>query len=80
MALVQPYIIKVRPMAVYENYRLHELAGMDLIRYGVTFESEDPSVCKVFSDGTIAPVSVGDTVINVNTEDGVGYSVNVHIF
>lgn len=80
MALVQPYIIKVRPMAVYENYRLHELAGMDLIRYGVTFESEDPSVCQVFGDGTIAPVSVGDTVINVSTEDGVGYSVNVHIF
>lgn len=79
MALVQPYIIKVRPMAVFENYRLHELAGMDLIKYGVTFESEDPSICKVFSDGTIAPMAVGETVIKVSTEDGIGYSVNVHI-
>ena len=80
LALVQPYIIKVRPMAVFENYRLHELAGMDLIRYGVTFESEDTSICEVYRDGTIAPVSPGDTVIKVNTEDGVGYSVDIHIF
>ncbi|MBR4720034.1 MAG: exo-alpha-sialidase [Lachnospiraceae bacterium] len=80
MALVQPYIIKVRPMAVFGNYRLHELAGMDFFKYGVTFESEDTSICEVYRDGTVIPVSVGDTVINVKTEDGIGYSVNIHIY
>ena len=79
MALVQPYIIKVRPMAVFGNYKLHELAGMDFFKYGVTFESEDTSVCEVYRDGTVVPVAVGDTVINVKTEDGVGYSVEIHI-
>lgn len=80
MALVQPYIIKVRPMAVFENYRLHELTGMDFIRYGVKFESEDTSICDVYRDGTVVPISKGDTVINVSTEDGPGYSVKIHIF
>ena len=79
LSIIQPYIIKVRPMAVFDNLRLHELTGRELITYGVTFSSEDESVCEVREDGTLVPVAVGDTVVSVMTESGISYSVDVHI-
>ncbi len=79
LTLVQPYVIKVRPMAVFGDYRIHELTGMELMRHGVTFASDDTSICDVKEDGTFIPVSAGDTVIRVTTKEGLGYSIDVHI-
>ena len=79
MSIIQPFVIKIRPMAVFDNLRLHELTGRELITYGVTFSSEDENICIVREDGTLVPVSVGDTVVNVMTKAGLSYSVDVHI-
>ena len=79
LSIIQPYVIKIRPMAVFDNLRLHELTGRELMTYGVTFSSEDDSVCEIREDGTLVPVSVGDTVVNVMTKSGISYSVDVHI-
>jgi hypothetical protein len=74
-----PYVIKVRPMAVFNNYDLHELSNTEIISYGVTFRSSDRSVCTVSGDGTVVPVSTGDAVITVNSGTGIGYSIDVHV-
>ncbi len=79
LSIVQPYVIRIRPMAVFANLRVHELTGRELNSYGVEFETEDESICEVRSDGTIIPISVGDTVVNVTTKNGPSYSVDVHI-
>ena len=79
LTLVQPYIIKVRPMAVYGDYVIRELAGIELARQGVTFTSDDTSVCDVKADGTLVPVSAGETVVNVSDRNGLGYSIRVRI-
>ena len=79
MSIIQPFVIKIRPMAVFANLRIHELTGRELVTYGVTFSSEDENICIVREDGTLVPVSVGDTVVNVMTKSGLSYSVDVHI-
>ena len=79
LSIIQPFVIKIRPMAVFDNLRLHELTGRELISYGVSFSSEDENICIVRDDGTLVPVSVGDTVVNVMTKAGLSYSVDVHI-
>ncbi len=76
---VPPFVIKVRPMAVFGDYRIHELSGMELIRHQVTFSSENTYVCGVKEDGTLVPVSSGETVINVSTGEGLSYSIKVKI-
>jgi hypothetical protein len=79
LTVIQPYIIKIRPMGMYSDYSIRELTGRDLLNYGITFESEDESICYTHEDGTVVPVSVGDTVINVRSGDGLSYSIDVHV-
>ena len=79
LSIIQPYVLKIRPMAVFDNLRLHELTGRELITYGVEFYSEDENICIVRDDGTLVPVAVGDTVVNVMTKSGMSYSVDIHI-
>ncbi len=79
LTLVQPYIIKVRPMAVFGDYRVRELTGIEIMKYGVTFVSQDTSICEVKADGTLIPVSTGETVVDVSNENGLSYSIKVRI-
>ncbi|MCR5421406.1 MAG: glycoside hydrolase [Lachnospiraceae bacterium] len=79
LSIIQPYVLKIRPMAVFSNLRMHELTGRELETYGVRFASEDENICQVRQDGTLVPVSVGDTVISVTTEAGLSYNVDIHI-
>ncbi len=78
--LHQPFILKVRPMAVSGYYSMHELSGPEIMRIGLTFTSEDPAVCDVWGDGSLIPLSAGETYISVKTEIGLGYRVKVEVF
>lgn len=74
-----PYIIKVRPMAVFGNYDVHELTNEEIIWYGITFSSSDMSLCSVGADGTVLPLKEGETQITVKSRSGLEYTVDVII-
>ena len=78
IGLKEPYIVKIRPMAVFESYEMHELTNMELLSHGVTFSSSDTSVCRVAGDGTITPVSAGEATVSVGC-GGLGYDIKVVI-
>ena len=71
-------ILQVRPMAVFDNYDIHELSGYEIIANDISFRSSDPSVCRIANDGKITPVSAGTSVITV---DGIGcrYTLDVYV-
>ncbi|MCR4807897.1 MAG: Ig-like domain-containing protein, partial [Lachnospiraceae bacterium] len=75
----EPHVIKVRPMAVFENYDIRELGNTGILGYGVTFSSSNPSVASVLGDGTVTPISPGSTVVTARTGGGIEYSVNVNV-
>ena len=79
LSTIQPYIIKLRPLAVMKNGRMHELTGYELKKYGVTFETDDPGICEIRDDGSMIPLAVGDTTVRYKAADGRGVSVDVHI-
>ena len=79
MSVIQPYIIKIRPMGIYSDNTIHELTGRELLNYGIRFECEDDSICEVRDDGSVIPLSVGDTVIRVSSEVGLSYSIDIHV-
>ncbi len=79
MSVIQPYIIKIRPMGIYSDNTIHELTGRELMTYGVKFECENEGVCEVRDDGQIIPVAVGDTKVHVSTEDGLSYTIDIHM-
>lgn len=75
----EPFIVKVRPMAVFEGYEMHELTNAEILSYGVTFKSSDGSVCRVSGDGTVTPVSVGEAVITARSGNGQEFKVDVSV-
>ena len=75
----EPFIVKVRPMAVFEGWEMHELSNMEILSYGVSFRSSDSSVCRIAGDGTITPVSAGETVITVRSGNGQEYDIIVSV-
>ena len=79
MSVIQPYVIKIRPMGMYSDNTIHELSARDLTNHGMTFESEDETICEARADGTVVPVSVGDTRVNVSSKEGFKYSIDIHI-
>ena len=74
----EPFIVKVRPMAVFEGYEMHELTNEEILRYGISFRSSDGSVCRVSGDGTVTPVSAGEAKITVKG-GGHQYDINVNV-
>lgn len=79
MSVIQPYIIKIRPMGMYSDNSIHELTGRDLLNHGIKFECEDDSICEVRDDGSVIPLAVGDTVIKVSSKEGLSYSIDIHV-
>lgn len=79
MSVIQPYIIKIRPMGMYSDNTIHELTGRELLNHGIKFECEDDSICEVRDDGSVIPLNVGDTVIHVSSKEGLSYSLNIHV-
>ena len=69
VSVKEPIILKVRPMAVFGDYELHELSGYELNAYDIKFSSSDTSVCSVKKDGTLKPISPGEAVITVEAEN-----------
>ena len=74
-----PFIIKVRPMAVFEDWGMHELTNQDFIKYGVAFSSTNRSVCVVGADGTVLPVAPGEAIIKMNTAGGKRFEIRVEV-
>lgn len=72
------FIVKVRPMAVFGDYDLHELSGYELNAYNVKFTSSDTSVCTISKDGTITPIHPGSSVITVDSDD-CKYTIEVYV-
>ena len=75
----EPIVIKVRPMAVFNNYDIHELSNTEILSYGVTFSSSDRSVCTVSGDGTLTIHSPGDATVTASSGSGIKYSINIHV-
>ena len=71
-------ILQVRPMAVFDNYDIHELSGYEINANNITFRSSDESVCTIEKDGTITPVSAGTAVITVDA-DNCRYTLDVYV-
>ena len=74
----QPIIIKIRPMAVFEDYSLEELSGYEINSNNLKFRTSDASVVRVSKDGTLKPVSSGQAVITVEA-DNCRYTVDVYV-
>ena len=79
LKIAEPYIIKIRPMAVFGNYDVHELTNEEIIRYGVTFSSSDTDLCSVGADGTILALKEGETQVTVKSGNGLEYTVDIII-
>ena len=77
--LDDPFIIKVRPMAVFEGWEMHELSNEEILKYGVYFSSSNKSVCTVGGDGTVYPKSAGEAILKVKSGNGKGYDIRVNI-
>lgn len=71
-------ILQVRPMAVFDNYDIHELSGYEIVANDIAFRSSDPSVCIIEKDGKITPVSAGTSVITVEGT-GCRYTIDVYV-
>ena len=74
----EPVILKIRPMAVFDDYEIHELSGYEINSNDITFRSSDTSVCTVEKDGQIKPLHEGTCVITVEGED-CRYTVDVYV-
>ncbi|MBR4573619.1 MAG: hypothetical protein IKO16_01800 [Lachnospiraceae bacterium] len=74
----QPIIMKIRPMAVFEDYSVEELSGYEINANNLKFRSSDTSVVKISRDGTLTPVASGTAVITVQAES-CGYTVDVYV-
>lgn len=79
MTVIQPYIIKIRPMGMYSDNTIHELSARDLLNHGVRFECEDDSICEVRDDGSVVPLNVGETKIHVSSKEGLSYTIDVKV-
>ena len=77
--LNDPYIIKVRPMAMFEGWEMHELSNEEIIECKVFFISSDEKVCTVDLDGTVYPKGEGEAVINVVSGNGPVYDIKVKV-
>ena len=75
--LNDPFIIKIRPMAVFEGFEMHELSNEEILKYGVSFSSSNRSVCTVGGDGTVTPKSAGEAILRVKSGNGKGYDIRV---
>ena len=78
VSMNEPIIIKVRPMAVFRNFDIHELSGYEINYHNIKFRSSNTSVCTVKKDGTVNPVGPGVSVITVSGED-CRYTVDVYV-
>ena len=74
----EPIILKIRPMAVFEDYDLEELSGYEINSNNIKFRTSDASIVRVSKDGTLTPVSNGTAVITVEA-DNCKYTVDVYV-
>ncbi len=74
----EPVIVKVRPMAVFSNYDIHELSGYELNVHNIKFRSSNPSVCTIKKDGTVRLVGPGTSVITVDCDE-CRYTIDVYV-
>lgn len=75
----EPFIVKIRPMAVFEGWEMHELTNMEILNYGVSFRSSDNSVCRVSGDGTVTSVSAGEALVTVRSGSGIEDKVMITV-
>ena len=73
------YLLKVRPMAVFADYGIHELTGPEMIAIGLTFTTQDPSICDIWGDGTLIPQKQGRTLIEIKTDTGLHVTIPVNV-
>ncbi|MCR5591603.1 MAG: hypothetical protein K6F73_08715 [Lachnospiraceae bacterium] len=78
VSVKEPIILKVRLLAVFGDYELHELSGYEINSYNIKFSSSDLSVCQVKKDGTLKPISPGKTVINAKG-DNCTFTLEVYV-
>lgn len=78
LKMSEPIILKVRPMAIYEDYDIHELSGYEINTHNLKFRSSDTSVCQVSKDGTIELIGPGTSVITVKGEN-CQYTLDVYV-
>ncbi len=74
----EPIIVKIRPMAVFRDYDIHELTGYEMNIHNIRFRSSNESVCGVKRDGTIVPYGAGVSVITVSGDD-CRYTIDVYV-
>ena len=74
----EPIIVKIRPMAVFRDYDIHELTGYEMNIHNIKFRSSNESVCRIKKDGTITAVGAGVSVITVQGED-CRYTIDVYV-
>ncbi len=79
VSLSLPYATQIRPMLRFRDYSFAELDLEGVVSYGITFASDDPSVCEAGADGTLMPLSSGDTAITVSCGDDLSYRVEIHV-
>ena len=78
ITLNEPIIVKIRPMALFRNYEIHELSGYEINVNDIKFRSSDTSVCRVKKDGTLTPVKAGTSVISIEG-DGCRATIDVYV-
>ena len=79
ISLNDPFIVKIRPMAVFESWEMHELSNEEILKYGVIFVSSNEKVCEVETDGTVHPKAVGEAKIDIVSLDGISYEIWVKV-
>lgn len=78
ISINEPVILKIRPMAVFDDYEIHELSGYEINSNNITFRSSNPYVCTVEKDGRITPIQEGTSVITIEAED-CKYTLEIYV-
>lgn len=76
--LSEPIIVKIRPMAVFRDFDVHELTGYEMNVHNIKFRSSNEAVCTIKKDGTIRAVGAGVSVITIQGED-CRYTIDVYV-
>ena len=77
VSLSSPYRSAVRPLFLYENMDIRELAAERFKDFGIEISVSDENVCRVRSDAVIIPLSPGTATLRVSTGDGLAYETEV---
>jgi len=79
MHMTQQMAVAIRPVARFSGGFIRELDLEEIARLGITFKSEDESVCTVREDCIIIPNGPGKTVIKAETKEGLTLKIHVTV-